>query len=423
MNRPDKSFIADNSETDNSLPFLTAQFEGIGGIIKMRDEDFVVEEIPLCKPDGQGEHIYALIEKNGISTMDAMADIARALRITRKEIGFAGLKDARAVARQWISIENIEPEKLGALKIANVRILQVDKHSEKLKSGGLAGNRFVVRLRKVNLPVKQAVTVAEKIISELLGRGAPNYFGPQRFGQRNDNHLLGETVAKGKVEQFADIFLGGSEKQDSPVISQARRFYEQGDYKKAHDSWPYVYADQRRALKALTKKNGSKKHAYHSVDKYLKGFFVSAYQSYLFNRFLALRMPDIDKVLAGDIAYNHISREFFRIENPSAENPRCQAFEISPTGPLFGLRMTKSAGPAGEIENRILENAGLNGRDLRQMSEYGAGGVRRPLRFRPHNAKISAGDDKYGSYVELRFELDSGCYATCFLREICKTGL
>lgn len=410
-----------HSQESISLPFLTSHIPGIAGIIKMYEDDFVVEEIPLRKPDGQGTHTYALLEKRGITTMDALSAISRALGITRKEIGFAGHKDSNAVARQWISIENIEPKKIKSLNVQDVKIIQFNKHSEGLRSGMLAGNRFIVRLRKFNQPIEQAVKTAEKIMAELIGRGTPNYFGPQRFGLRNDSHILGLTIAKGDCDLFIDTFLGTAETQESPVIAQAREFYKKGDYKKSHDLWPYVYADQRRALKSLIQKKGSKKHAYHVVDKNLKGFFVSAYQSYLFNQVAAMRMPDIDKVITGDIAYDHASKEFFCVENPDTENLRCQNFQISPTGPLFGRQMMKLTPPAADIENRVIESASLTDRDFQQMSEYGAKGARRPLRFQPHNTAVSAGKDRNGSYIELRFELDPGCYATCLIREITKT--
>jgi tRNA pseudouridine13 synthase len=187
-----------NSSTHSLLPFLTTQFDGIGGDIKTYEEDFFVEEIPLYTPCGDGTHIYAQIEKKGISTMDALAKIANALRITRKEIGYAGLKDARAVTRQWISIEHINPENLLSLGIPDIKITQIARHSNKLKLGHLACNRFVIRIRNLKLPVKESVKMAESIIAILIDKGVPNYFGSQRFGLRNETHLLGEAVSKGK---------------------------------------------------------------------------------------------------------------------------------------------------------------------------------------------------------------------------------
>jgi tRNA pseudouridine13 synthase len=176
-------------------------------------------------------------------------------------------------------------------------------------------------------------------------------------------------------------------------------------------------------LKSLIKKKDSKKHAYHVVDKNLKGFFVSAYQSYLFNQVAASRMPDIDKIITGDIAYDHAGKEFFRVENSDAENLRCRNFQISPTGPLFGGQMMKLNPPAADIENRVIESAELTDRDFQQMGEYGAKGARRPLRFKPRSTAVAADRDKNGHYIELRFELDPGCYATCLIREITKSDI
>ncbi|HUV42206.1 MAG TPA: tRNA pseudouridine(13) synthase TruD [Sedimentisphaerales bacterium] len=410
-----------NSSTHSSLAFLTTQFDGTGGTIKTREEDFFVEELPLYKPCGEGTHIYALIEKKGIATMEALARIARVLDISRRDIGFAGLKDARAVTRQWISVEHLAPEQLLSLDTPNIKFIQIARHTNKIKLGHLAGNRFVIRLRKVNLPPRQAVEAAENIMSVLVRRGVPNYFGVQRFGHRSDTHLLGEAVSKGKIDEFVDLFLGRPEKEDSPTFAAARASYDKGNYKKAYDTWPYPFADQRRALKTLITSKSSKGKAYKVIDKHLKSFFVSAYQSDLFNQVLAARMPDIDKLFVGDMAYKHINGACFRVEDAILEQPRCDAFEISPTGPLPGFRMTKLTGPAGNVENPVLNRAGFKNRDLRQMNQYGARGARRALRFQPHHPQVTAGEDKFGPYMELQFELDSGCYATSLIREICKT--
>lgn len=411
-----------NSSTHNSLPFLTRQFDGIGGTIKTCKEDFFVEELPLYPPCGDGTHIYAQIEKKGISTMDALAKIANALRITRKAIGYAGLKDAHAVTRQWISVEHTDPEKLLSLDIPDIRVTQTARHRNKLKLGHLACNRFVIRIRNLNLPVKQSVKITESIIAILIDKGVPNYFGSQRFGLRNETHLLGEALSKNKINEFVDIFLGKPEVNELSTFALARSFYEKGDYEKAHKTWPYSYSDQRRALKALIANKGNKKKAYHAVDNRLKGFFVSAYQSDLFNQVLASRMPGIDKLVVGDMAYKHINGACFRVDDDALEQPRCDAFEISPTGPLLGSHMTRLTGPAGDIENLILDSAGLESSDYQRMGKYGGRGGRRSLRFQPHHPRVTAGEDKSGPYMELQFELDSGCYATSLIREISKNN-
>jgi len=405
----------------DSLPFLTADIAGVGGVIKTRPEDFFVEELPLYEASGSGTHVYALIEKKGLGTREALDRIARVLNVSRRDIGLAGLKDAHAVARQWISIEHIEPQRVEQASIPDVRVLRTSRHTNKLKPGHLRGNRFVVRLRKLALPLPQAAQVAREVLSILGQRGVPNYFGPQRFGNHKDNHLLGKAAAKNDAAMFADLFLGHPrEDLDSPTVLNARRLYDEGRYEEAAKAWPGQFFDQRRALRALVGGKGNKKKVFYTVDKHLKGLFISAYQSDLFNRVLAARMPHIDKMFLGDMAYKHVNGACFRVEQPEVEQPRCDSFEISPTGPLLGERLTRLIGPAGEIEDPILNGENLSDLDMRQMKHFGARGGRRPLRFQPRNTGVATGEDDLGPYLELAFELDSGCYATTLLAEITK---
>jgi tRNA pseudouridine13 synthase len=205
------------------------------------------------------------------------------------------------------------------------------------------------------------------------------------------------------------------------VFITARTYYDQGDYQKAVESWPRPFAEHRRALKRLIHTGADKRKAYISVDGHIKRLFVSAYQSDIFNRVLTVRMPLIDRLLQGDMAMKHENGACFRVEDLQAEQPRCDCFEISPTGPILGKRMTELIGPAGEIENPIIQEARKSLINAPDLDKHIARGGRRPLRFQPQNAIVSAGQDERGDYIELKFNLDSGCYATIMLREITKS--
>lgn len=404
-----------------ALPFLTAELPGTGGVIKTRPEDFRVEEVPSYEPSGEGDHAYAFIEKRNIGTREALNRVAQALNISQREIGAAGLKDAQAITRQWISIEHADPEQLARIEPASMRVLRTTRHTNKLKPGHLKGNRFVIRLREMLMPLDEAARIAEAALEVLTRRGVPNYFGPQRFGNRIDNHLLGKAVIRNDAEAFMDLFLGDPRQEyDMPRILQARTLYEQGQYEEALDAIPGQYSDRRRAMRAMARTGGKKKRAFFGVDKRLKGLFISAYQSTLFNAVLAIRMPRIDVLLEGDMACKHVNGASFPVEQPEVEQPRCDAFEISPTGPLYGQRMARLTGPAGEIENPILDAEGLTDDEIRQMKRLGARGGRRPLRFQPKDTGLATGTDDLGPYLELRFELPAGCYATTLLSEITK---
>jgi tRNA pseudouridine13 synthase len=171
------------------------------------------------------------------------------------------------------------------------------------------------------------------------------------------------------------------------------------------------------------KSNGNFKRASRDPDDSFKGLLVSAWQSEIFNEVLAARMPNIDKVLTGDMAMKHDNGACFHVESAEIEQPRCEQFEISPTGPLYGMRMTRLTDTAGEIENPILDRRNLTEDHLRRIKNFGARGGRRPLRFLPKDVSIRGGNDQYGDFLELGFTLDSGCYATTLLREIAKSDI
>src|SRR5712672_1922649 len=133
-----------------ALPFLTRDFTGVGGSIKQRAEDFFVQELPLYEPSGEGEHVYVEIQKVGISTFEAINRISRALKVSPRGIGYAGMKDAQAVTVQTLSILGTTPEAVMALQLPGITVRWAIRHGNKLRLGHLKGNRFAIRLRHVS---------------------------------------------------------------------------------------------------------------------------------------------------------------------------------------------------------------------------------------------------------------------------------
>jgi len=138
----------------------------------------------------------------------------------------------------------------------------------------------------------------------------------------------------------------------------------------------------------------------------------------LFNRVVALRIRDgLERLHAGDLAWIHASGAVFKVVDPAAEQPRADAFEISPSGPLFGYRMTWPEGQPGAWEQQVLAEEGLAPEDFR-TNALRIKGMRRALRFRASDAQVRLGADPRGAYLEFRFTLPRGCYATVLLREL-----
>lgn len=404
--------------TTNSLPYLTTDLDGVGGDIKRYDEDFLVEEIPLYEASGQGTHTYFLLQKRGLPTLAAIRIIAAKLGVKTQDIGYAGLKDAHGITQQRFSVEHISPEHVSAMSLDHMKVLSVDRHTNKLKLGHLAGNRFCIKIRDtIPNPAEQA----GQVVSILSDRGVPNYFGPQRFGVRGDNALIGSAVLRGDFDDAITRMLGQPQQEDNAQVSEARRLFDKGDHEAAAEQWPRKFAMQSRVCRAFVG-GGDAKKAWRCVDHSLRRLLVSAVQSDLFNRVLAPRVDSIDQLLDGDVAWKHANGACFLVESAATEQPRCDEFEISPTGPLFGKKMKNPTGRPATTEQSVLKNSGVTEEQFRPGGGFKLDGARRPLRVPLAHAHLEDGHDDHGPYLQLSFELPPGSYATVVTREICKNA-
>lgn len=197
-------------------------------LIKQKPEDFVVEEISKDLPLGKGDYTYFILEKKNWNTREAIKAIASRLRVRDKYFNVAGIKDKRAITKQFVSVFKVKPERLENLKIKDIKITVLGKGKERLKLGQLLGNRFVIRVRNVEKEPKKISFIE-------------NYYDDQRFGGKNK--ILGRALVK---------------KEFRKACWSLRLEWEGGDY-----------------IGALRK-----------LSRYILRLYVNSYQSYLFNRAL-----------------------------------------------------------------------------------------------------------------------------------------
>ncbi|MCI0378089.1 MAG: tRNA pseudouridine(13) synthase TruD [Gemmataceae bacterium] len=167
---------------------LTADLPGVGGRIKSVPEDFEVEEIPAYEPSGNGDFLYLWLEKRDLGAEYFTRQIARRLNLSNGEVGTAGLKDRRAVTRQWVSVPASAEAVLGQLEGDGIRVLKTSRHSNKLRAGHLHGNRFRILIRDIDAA---ADAIPAIYVGRLRAQGLPNYYGPQRFGKDQETLQLG----------------------------------------------------------------------------------------------------------------------------------------------------------------------------------------------------------------------------------------
>ena len=401
----------------SELPYLTRDFPGVAGVIKQRPEDFFVQEIPLYEPSGEGEHVYCEIQKVGLPTFDAVQQIARGLNVSTRDVGYAGMKDARAISRQVLSIWGTTPEAVMALRLPNVSVLWAARHGNKLRLGHLAGNRFAIKIRDVD-PLR--VTSLRPVLNVIEQRGMPNYFGEQRFGRRGDNDKLGAALIRDDNEGVLKLLLGTPNGEvDDQFSFAARRAFDARDNAASMKAWPRRAGMERRVLARLMKTHRPSA-AVRAVDEKVRRLWVSALQSRVFNDVVARRIEEVDRLFDGDLAYKHENGACFTVEDAAAEQARAANWEISPTGPLVGYRMSLPHGRPLEIEQATLAAVDLKPDDFRKAGKHKVKGARRPLRVRPTELRLEGGVDEHGAHITVAFTLPSGSYATVLLRELMK---
>jgi tRNA pseudouridine13 synthase len=339
-----------------TLPFVTPELPGSGGALRATPEDFRVDETPAYLPSGAGPHLYLRIEKRGRTTRDVLRDLARALGVPERDAGYAGLKDRDAVTTQWLSFPTAKDPDPASLAAPGVQVLEVSRHQNKLRPGHVRSNRFVLGVRGGDLERARACAAA------LAERGLPNFFGPQRFGTEGRNAAVGRALLRGERN-----------------------------------------AETGRAMR----------------DRFLKRLSISAYQSDLFNRWLAARLADglFAVALAGDVLKKLDTGGLFTCEDPAVDTARVARFEVSPAGPMFGHKLRAAAGEALAREERLLAEEGIGLADFARGGGE-AEGTRRAARLRVEVA-LEPGDEPGG--YRATFELPKGSYATVVMRELMKS--
>lgn len=404
-------------------PYLTADLPGVGGRVRVVPDDFFVQEVPLYRPIGIGEHTYIEIEKVGMTTYEAVGRLARELGIKEGEFGVAGLKDRHAVARQTFSVRGIPPEQLLQVSLPGLRVVWAKRHVNKLRIGHLQGNAFKIRIREMDIAPAEARERAEAIFSMLEKKGVPNYFGEQRFGGRGDNHIVGRALVFRDPGEAIHYIVGDPEDAASAEpVREARRAFRDGDLDRAHELFPLRFSTERRVLRQLRKRPEDPGGAVLAMGKNMMWLYVSAYQSSLFNRCLVSRITDIDRIFAGDLAIKHVNGAVFRVEDVELEQERADGFEISPSGPLFGRKMIEpdEGGEAGRIEREVAAVEGLTQKSFEKIARgVSPKGARRAYRFALSDLAVEEVEDG----LSLSFFLPRGSYATAVLREVMKVEM
>ena len=427
------------------MDVYATKVEGIGGKIRERYEDFLVEELGpggLIASKGAdikglgGEYTWLLLEKRGLNTIEAIRRLARMLKLRPNEIYYAGLKDSKAVTLQFVSYKGDPPSSLGSFE-SRVRILASFRMPFKMTPGQLQGNRFTITIRGVKLSQDDVEDRVRMIIKEIdsLG-GLPSYYGYQRFGTiRPNTHIIGFYLIKGMFKKAVEELVGKPYPKERDELKRIREMALRGDYREALKLMPRSLMYERAILSHLVRRREDYLGALRKLPITVRRLFVEALQSYLFNRVISMRLMrglPLDRAVVGDRAGmvdragNITSVLPVNDVNVEKVNELIKKGKLSLVACVFGYKSVLSRGEQGEIEREVLKSEGISLEDfkVKHFPEAASKGYYRAASFKPEGLEIIniSEDDIYGGSVKLtlRFSLKKGLYATVFLRELMK---
>jgi tRNA pseudouridine13 synthase len=326
------------SLTPHVPPFFTAELPGTGGRIGPELEDFVVDEVPAYLPSGAGDHWYVRVQKRGLTTRDAVLALARGANVPERDVGYAGMKDKHGVTTQWLSLPGKAPPPETWQLPPELAVLEASRHTNKLRTGHLRGNRFRIGLAGSEAGAAER---ARAIFARLAERGHVNQFGAQRFGRG------------GRNLEDASNWLSGTTR-----LPRGR-------------------------------------------ERFLTKLYASVIQSEIFNRYATRRVElGLGRLLQGEVVRLSGAGASFVVEEPERELERLLARDIVLTGPLPGPKMRAAAHEAAELERTLREELGLDERASAELGRH-APGTRRDLLIHPEGVEVSETPDRVWLAFEL----------------------
>ena len=415
---------------NQNIEFITTT-KPLKGKIKQRYTDFIVEEVDetgqICKvmryntpiedrvqremiipQRNNEEHLVLEMEKLNMDTPTAIAHLSRGINVSRKRIGYAGLKDKRALTCQKISIYLPDEELVKKFGVKGMELRNPCWSDKRIELGDLLGNQFTITIRDIEMSEEEIKKILKEFIEESK-KGLPNYFGNQRFGgKRMITHKVGKLLLKGKFEEGIMLYLTQTYEEEKEELKNARtNLAKTRDFKKALKEFPIDARSERAILNHLVKHPNDYLGAFKVLPKKIRYLFSHSFQSHIFNKIIKKRI-----MLFGQKALEPIDGDVLLNGVPAALLP--------------GFESKFAESKAGEIEKKVLEEEKISFEDFKttKMSELSSKGKRKVISLIPEKFRIEKiTNDEFNEgkkAVTISFFLPKGNYATTVLRELLK---
>jgi tRNA pseudouridine13 synthase len=392
------------------IEIYSTKFDGIGGSIKVKNEDFKVLELLVesisrdisRNSDNSYRFPVLILQKKGLDSNHAIIEISNQLGT---KVRVLGIKDSKAVTTQYGTCDN-KKFRIGETTHTNLSLLGYSKHS--IKKSHIKGNQFEI---KISNPLRSDI---DEFITEISS--IPNYYGLQRFGsERLVTHLVGREIINRNFKKAVEIFLCHTTEYDTQFSKEIReKCNDPKNYAHVLKIIPKGMDIERNLLRSLVDGKGYIS-ALRSVPLNIRRLFVHAYQAFMFNKCLSSMIRN------GESISCCLKNDFcFKLENQMTMGKLMKYLDECNTNlvPAMHLPGYSFKSTDGRFENSLsllMKQENISPKDfyLKEMQELSVEGGFRQL-------PLLVNDFTYSDNLLVKFKIPIGSYATILLRELMK---
>jgi len=392
------------------IEIYSTKFDGIGGSIKVRYEDFNVLELlvePILRDlSKKADNVYRfpllVLQKRGLDSNHAIFEISDQLGT---KIRVLGIKDSKAVTSQYATCEG---KKFREGMTAHTKLSLLGFSKRPINKSHIMGNQFEIR---VSNPLRNDIS---EFITEI--GNIPNYYGLQRFGsERLVTHLVGRAIINENFKEAVEIFLCHTTEYDTQFSKEIReKCNDPNNYVKVIKIIPKGMDLERNLLRSLLDGKGYK-NALRSIPINIRRLFVHAYQAYLFNKCLSSMLR------RGESINSCVKNDFcFKLENQMAlgkliKYTNDDTTNLVPAMQLPGYSFKSKDGRFEDKMSIIMKEENISPKNfhVKEMQELSVEGGFRQL-------PLLVTDFSYCENLKVKFKIPIGSYATILLRELMK---
>lgn len=382
--------------------------------LKCLPDDFQVTELTDRQPNDRGSFALYQLTKQSLGTPEAVDSVLHRWNLARAQVSYGGLKDKHAVTTQFITIKN-GPRR--DLTQTNLELNYLGNTDRPFEPTDIAGNRFTLVMRDM---ADVTAARAEQTLQEVAVSGVPNYFDDQRFGSLGES---GEFIAapwcRGDYERALWLALAESNEHDRPDDRREKLLIRErwGDWIGLKAALPRC--SRRSIVTYLCDHSTDFRRALALMRSDLRGMWLSAFQSAVWNRLLAASLQDVCRPeQLFDVSFGERPAPFFRTLD---EQQRRELTELSL--PLPSARLKLESGPLFDRLQRVLAEFGLEPREMRvkyPRDSFFSKGQRAAIYLPAGLQHQIDRDELYADRhkVTLSFDLPRGSYATILIKRL-----